>query len=63
MDKLVKHKLSRQRFFEVKQVMEDYNRDMINITEFRKLIQPEEAAAFESMFKEAKFDISRIQFN
>ncbi len=55
-------KLSRKRFFEVKQAMEDYNKDLMSLAEFRKIIHPEEAEAYEKMFKEAGFELTNISF-
>jgi hypothetical protein len=54
--------LSRQRFFEVKQVMENYNRDLIGFAEFQELIKPEEAESYEFMFRLAGFNVSEVRF-
>ncbi len=55
--------LSRQRFFEVKQVMEDYNNDLISFTDFKQLISPEEAESYEYMLRRSGFNISKVHFN
>lgn len=55
--------LSRQRFFEVKQVMEDYNNDLIGFNDFKQLISPEEAESYEDMLRRSGFMISKVHFN
>jgi len=55
--------LSRQRFFEVKQVIESYNNDLIGFSEFQRLIKPEEAEAYEFMFRQSGFNIAQVRFS
>ncbi len=55
-------RLSRQRFFEVKKIMEDYNNDLIGLADFKKRLKPKEAEAFQAMFKQAGFEISKVDF-
>jgi len=55
--------LSRQRFFEVKKVMEDYNNDLIGFDDFRKLITHDEAEAYEFMLRLAGFNLTKVKFS
>lgn len=54
--------LTRQRFFEVKKVMEDYNNDLLDLLQFKNKISPEEADSYEIMLKKADFQVSKINF-
>lgn len=55
--------LSRTRFYEVKEVIENYNNDLIDFIEFQKLIKPEEAEAYKYMLRDAGFNISMVRFS
>ena len=55
-------KLTRQRFFEVKKVLDDYNNDKISLQQFIDRITGKEAESYEKMIKKANHNLELVEF-
>lgn len=55
-------KLTRQRFFELRGLIEDFNKDRINLQQFTLQLTSSEAKAYGIMYRKAKRNLELVVF-
>lgn len=55
-------KLTRQRFFELRILADDFNHDRIDMQQFILQLTPPEVRAYGTMFRKAEHNLERVEF-
>lgn len=55
-------RLTRKRFYELKSLIDDFNKDRINLQQFTQQLSSKEAKVYGIMFRDADRDLDKIVF-
>ncbi|GEM_PF-804303 len=55
-------RLTRKRFYELKSLIDDFNKDRINLQQFTQQLSSKEAKVYGIMFRNADRDLDKIVF-
>lgn len=57
------NKLTRKRFYELKSLIDDFNKDRINLQQFTLQLSSEEAKIYGVMFRKANRNLDNLEFS